>query len=381
MRGWLGLVCLLALPFQAVAETVRVATFNASLTRTGPGLLLRAIEKGKDAQISNVVGIIQHIRPDILLINEFDYDVEMRAARAFQEMLRTQGAAIDYPYWFTTEPNTGRLSGFDLNNDGKTAGPDDAFGYGTFPGQYGMLLLSRYPIRTDETRSFANLLWRDLPGATLPTHADGTPFPSPDAQAVMRLSSKSHWDVPIETPNGPLHILASHPTPPVFDGPENRNGLRNADEIKFWSLYLDGQAIQDDTGQTAPIQPRPSVVLGDLNSDPRDGDSSHDAISKLIAHPALQDPAPTSAGGTNAAAQGPANKNHQTDPAQDTADWNDTRGPGNLRVDYVLPSKDLTVIDAGIFWPAPGDPLHPLLGSGKALSSDHRLVWVDINWD
>ena len=29
--------------------------------------------------------------------------------------------------------------------------------------------------------------------------------------------------------------------------------------------------------------------------------------------------------------------------------------PGNMRVDYVLPSAGLTVTGAGVFWPAPGE--------------------------
>ena len=49
-------------------------------------------------------------------------------------------------------------------------------------------------------------------------------------------------------------------------------------------------------------------------------------------------------------------------------------GPGNLRVDYVLPSATLAVSGAGVFWPAPGDPAAGV----AATASRHRLVWVDI---
>jgi len=178
MGRWLIIILLLSLPATALSDPLRIATYNASLNRSGPGLLLRAIEKNKDAQIKNVIGIIQHIRPDILLINEIDWDVENRAAKAFISALNSGDAPIHYPHFFTSEPNSGRLSG-------------------------------------------------------------------------MRLSSKSHWDVPVNTPNGPLHIYASHPTPPVFDGPEDRNGLRNADEIRFWSLYLNGTSFTDDQTQNA----------------------------------------------------------------------------------------------------------------------------------
>ncbi len=62
----------------------------------------------------------------------------------------------------------------------------------------------------------------------------------------------------------------------------------------------------------------------------------------------------------------------------DTADWNDTRGPGNLRVDYVLPTKTLEIQGSGVFWPRKDDPLAGLVAAGKSGSSDHRIVWVDV---
>jgi hypothetical protein len=46
----------------------------------------------------------------------------------------------------------------------------------------------------------------------------------PEELEVFRLSSKSHWDVPIVIGRKTVHFLVSHPTPPVFDGPEDRNG-------------------------------------------------------------------------------------------------------------------------------------------------------------
>ena len=49
-----------------------------------------------------------------------------------------------------------------------------------------------------------------------------------------------------------VHFLVSHPTPPVFDGPEDRNGTRNFDEIRFWADYVIPSRsgyIYDDNGQ------------------------------------------------------------------------------------------------------------------------------------
>ena len=178
---------------------------------------------------------------------------------------------------------------------------------------------------------------------------------------MFRLSSKSHWDVPVDVNGSTVHVLAAHPTPPTFDGPEDRNGTRNHDEIRFWADYVTpGKAsryIRDDEGVTGGLKPGESfVILGDQNADPVDGDSTQHAIDQLLDHPRITDPLPTSAGGPEAAIlQGGANLTHVGDPAYDTADFADT-APGNLRADYVLPSRDLEVLDAGVFWPVQADP-------------------------
>ncbi|MBB5514257.1 endonuclease/exonuclease/phosphatase family metal-dependent hydrolase [Rubricella aquisinus] len=360
------------MPVTAQAETLRIATYNASLTRNGAGLMLAAIERGQDERLARVAAIIQTVRPDILLINELDHDPEGRALAALQTYLTTgrMGAeGITYAHVLTAPVNTGVLTGQDLDGDGHAFGPRDAQGFGRFPGQYGMAILSRYDI--SGFRSFQEVLWSDLPGA----------IPPEGVFAGQRLSSKSHWDVEVRVAGRPLHLLASHPTPPVFDGPEDFNGRRNHDETMFWVQYLSGQAFRDDQGQTTPAPTAPVLLLGDLNADPFDGDARRDALSALLSHPRLQDPTPMSDGAVAAArAQVGANAGHQGDPAQDTADWNDDRGPGNLRVDYVLPDARLTVLGSGVFWPAPGQPGADLLGEGRDQASDHRLVWVDIDW-
>ncbi len=93
---------------------------------------------------------------------------------------------------------------------------------------------------------------------------------------------------------------------------------------------------------------------------------------------------PESPGALEAAALQGANNVGQLNPAQqDTADFADAgTNPGNLRADYVLPSRGLRVLDSAVFWPVVEDPLFRLTGTfvpGQPLpSSDHRLVWVDV---
>ncbi|MEM6465253.1 MAG: endonuclease/exonuclease/phosphatase family protein [Pseudomonadota bacterium] len=359
------------------ATDLRVATYNASLNRAGPGLLLRDIRSGKDPQILNVIRILKEVRPDILLINEFDHDRDGVALIAFAEALAQGEDGLEYPYRFAGPSNTGQPSGLDLDDNGRTTDPQDAYGYGRFPGQYAMALLSRFPLDQTGLRTFRTLRWRDLPDAEMPQRADGTPFPSQEVHDTVRLSSKSHWDIPVLIDGAALHILAAHATPPVFDGPEDFNGLRNAAEIQFFINYLNGTSFEDDQGSDQAFGGQNAVVLGDLNADPVDGDGRHDAINALLSHPRLLDPKPRSDGGA-AVPQTEANARHRGAPALDTADFRDDRGPGNLRVDYVLPTRTLTVRDAGVFWPAPGTEQAKLLGAGKSRASDHRLVWVDV---
>jgi hypothetical protein len=49
-----------------------------------------------------------------------------------------------------------------------------------------------------------------------------------------------------------------------------------------------------------------------------------------------------------------------------------------MRVDYVLPSRDLEIAASGVFWPKADDAGAALLSVGAALASRHRLVWVDV---
>jgi hypothetical protein len=372
------------------ASTVRVATFNASLNRNAEGQLVADLSTPGNAQAATVAEIIQRVRPDILLINEFDFVPNQQAANLFQDnylSLPHNGAApIHYPYVYVAPSNTGIPSGFDLNNNGVIGGGDDAFGFGLFPGQFGMVVYSRYPILEDRVRTFQNFLWADMPHALLPDDP-ATPEPadwySEEELAVFRLSSKSHWDVPIRVQGRVIHLLASHPTPPVFDGPEDRNGTRNFDEIRLWADYITpgrtSRYIYDDQGRRGGLRGEHFVIVGDQNSDPRDGDSIPGAIQQLLKHKRVNaSNRPASEVAVEAAAlQGGANATHLSNPRFDTADFADT-APGNLRADYVLPSRELDIKDSGVFWPKQDDPLFRLVGNFPFPSSDHRLVWIDL---
>ncbi len=348
-------------PSPAPAESLRIATWSTELSRPGPGLLLRDIIESEDPQIAAVIAVLDAVRPDILLMTEFDHDPGGATLDAFADALTAAGLA--YPHSFALPSNAGLPSGLDLDGDGRQGTARDAHGYGQFRGDGAMALLSRFPIDAGAVRDLSALRWADLPGAPQPEHADGTPFPSAEAQAARRLSSTGHWFVPVSLPGGArLTLLAFAATAPVFDGPEDANGLRNAAEIGLWQTLLDGSLA-------ATLGPPPEaafVLLGRANTDPQDGDGRHAAIRALLGDPRLQDPRPASPGAAAAADPG-----HAGDPALDTVEWQGRGLPGNLRVDYVLPSADLAVRDAGVHWPAGA-------AATTRAAARHRLVWVDI---
>lgn len=304
--------------------------------------------------------MIAAVDPDIILLTRFDFDLDLMALTQFASLLSQAGSS--YPFRFSSPPNSGVASGLDLDGDGRLGEPEDAVGYGEFSGQGGMALLSKFPIQTDAARDFSPLLWSDMPDGS------GKNFPN------QRLSSVAHWKVPIRIPDWgtPLELLAYHAGTPAFDGPTRRNSQRNEAENQFWQYYLDGHL---------PVQPPKGsfVILGDSNLDPADGLGQRQIMQALLADPRVQDPRPTSQGAVEAAhQQAGANQDHRGDPALDTADFKDVGGPGNLRVDYVLPSADLSILDAGVFWPASEEPEANILDARDLSKSWHGLVWVDI---
>lgn len=376
---------------QRSANTVRFATFNLALNRGSADELTAELKSGQSRQAQQLAEILQRVRPDVVLLNELDRDESGVNVKLFHDLYlnvsQNGQEPLAYAYQFFAPSNTGEPSGLDLNNNQKITDPDDAFGYGQFPGQYAMAVLSRIPFDNGEVRTFQKLRWNSMPqglwtelfaGETPDGRESAAAFYSKSARDVFRLSSKSHWILPLQLGKQTIHFVVAHPTPPVFDGPEDRNGRRNHDEIRLLADLVDpqrGAYAVDDQGRSGGLPTDAAfVIAGDLNADPFDGDSTGQAIDQLLKHPLIQaDPAPKSRGAVEASrVQGGVNERHRGDPSDDTADFND-RSVGNMRVDYVLPSKNLQVTSSGVFWPPSTLPEAALVEA-----SDHRLVWVDI---
>lgn len=350
-----------------VPAVVRIATFNIQELTTAQLAAVDGAGRGTDPQARAAAHVIRRVRPDVLVLNEIDLDAERPEAlatnaRRFARAYLADGpGGVSFPYAYAAPSNTGVLTGLDLDGDGRAADEadlgsrrygNDSFGYGTYPGQYAMAVLSRFPLDSAGARTFQLFRWVELPGHHMPPD-----HYSPGVEEVLRLSSKSHWDLPVIVGRDTLHLWVSHPTPPAFDGPEDRNGRRNFDEIRFWLLYQQGDdRLVDDRGHRGGYaSAAPFAVMGDLNARPGDPEVEYGGVSsidQLLGLDAFQDPPGTRA--------------------------NTAYFLGGVRVDYVLPSGDLRVVESGIYDP---DPAADPTGAEMAdLASDHRLVWVDIGW-
>ncbi|MEW6982998.1 endonuclease/exonuclease/phosphatase family protein [Colwelliaceae bacterium 6471] len=369
-------------------DSIRIATFNVSMEAlnympydkerktVAKGNELASALANNHQQIKNIAEIIQRVNPDIILLNEFDRaDDSHQSLKHFIEQYlavsQNGQPAINFPYFYQGPVNTGVKAPFDMNNNGiLDEVPADTYGFGHFPGHFGMALLSKYPIDIDNVRTFQLFKWRDMPDALQPIDPQtNSPWYDEKAWDNMRLSSKSHWDLPINVNNHRIHILASHPTPPVFDGPEDRNGKRNHDEIRFWHDYISKEHstyIYDDNKHYGGLAENvPFVIVGDQNASAVDGDAIKEGIVNLLTSDKLQDPLPNSAGGKAHQPDNPNAINH-------TAYW-------GMRADYVLPSTyGWHVKDSGVFWPGESDESYRLI-KDRTASSDHRLVWVDLD--
>lgn len=296
-----------------------------------------------DPQVIAVQQVVLATRPDVLILQNFDYDHDLRALTAFRDGLASNG--LDYPYLFSAQPNSGVPSGYDLNRNGRLLDPQDRQGFGKFSGQGAMALLSRYPIGP-EVQDFTDMAWKDVP-QTLMTPQEQADWPN------QRLSSVAHWAVPIVLPETQISILTFHATPPVFDGPDDLNGRRNHDEIRFWSHYLDGHFGPP---------PKNPIIIGVANIDPIAGEGRKAALDALMRDPRLQ-------------YLQPQNGQHNC-PKHATVYWEQLADPCR-HVSYILPSTDLSTQTSGVYWPNPATEG----GADVQAASDHRLIWVDLKLD
>ena len=214
----------------AQADSLRIATYNADLSASGPGLLLQDLRKDDmPPQRAAAVQAIAALNADVIVLTGIDYDLKAESLAELAAKLTAEGAP--YPHLLALRPNTGVPTGRDLDGNGRLGEPRDAQGWGRFPGEGGMAVLSRLPLGTDG-RDFSDFLWADLPGNLMPE--------DDPARDLQRLHTTGAYEVPIELPGGKsLRLLVFYASPPVFDGPEEE------------------EEEEEEEGEARPRQPPP----------------------------------------------------------------------------------------------------------------------------
>ncbi|WP_051488238.1 endonuclease/exonuclease/phosphatase family protein [Salinivibrio socompensis] len=364
-------------------STLRFAQFNLSLAGRKVGdIKSQMLASTPSRQIKNLAATLQRVRPDVVVLCEFDHpgnggDDGALAAFCERHLAEPQHGEtpIDYPYRYLPATNTGLTLTVPVSEQQHVTDAQQCHGFGHYHGQFGFVIISRYPIEDAAIRTWQHFAWHQLPHHQIPAS-----YYTEQAQKALRLASKNLVSVPIDIGDDRIQVVACHPTPPVFDGPEKRNWCRNSDEIhQLIGLLDNADWLVDDKGAGGGLTPEaPFVVIGDLNADPSYGDGDKQAIGALLNHHRVH---PEVATGTQVP-KSEAALSHAfrfiDGKGRPIATHN-----GGLRLDYVLPSRELAVRSSGVFWPAPDDADYPLIcdknGQEHARAhSDHRLAWVDV---
>jgi hypothetical protein len=348
---------------------VRIACFLADFPCQSGAGLLADLDGGRSATARQLAAVVQQLGVDVLLLAGIDAAEAdgIATVLARQYFAESQDAAMPLEFEHRCVLGPTALVAAEAGA-AALAGTDRA-----------MVLFARWPIERERIRSFLQLRWSQMPSALRP--AQDCPD---EVWAKLPLSAAGHWDVPLrwgdDAAASVVHLLCAQPTSPRAASAGDLASRRNHDEVRFWNDYLSSDRsawIVDDAGLAGGLAATERcVVVGSLQCDPVDGYGPKEALAALLAHPRLQDPRPGSAGAVEQhQLQWGSNARHRGDPALDTADLDDhpETGPGNLRLDYVLPTRALKVVRSGVFWPVARDPAVRLIANTR-----HRVVWVDV---
>ncbi|NDK31547.1 endonuclease/exonuclease/phosphatase family protein [Nesterenkonia sp. Hz 6-5] len=347
-----------------------MATLHADITADSTGEdpvkdLIASLSTGNHTQARAVAQTVQMNDPDIVVLTGVSYDKEHQIAELLNSYLAAgqhSESGLDYPYTFTDGTNSGRESGVDLDGDGTIGGPGDAVGYGEYPGHYGTVIFSKYPIVEHEVRTFKEFLWSDVPDTSMTTGRD-----SSLESSVLRLNETSMWDVPVEVDGEHVHLISAS----VASPPEVADTNRGDDMRRVMADYVAGRAwyLYDDAGETGHMDPGTPFVVAGVPA-VRAGESEN--LDVLLESPVIRDTRP------EAVTEVPQEEHPAATSAADPEDTRHVAGGRGERASFVLPSASVDVSGSGIFWPAEGEHGYEVVDPDSAYGLDDRLVWLDL---
>ncbi|MBI2894546.1 MAG: endonuclease/exonuclease/phosphatase family protein [Deltaproteobacteria bacterium] len=364
----------------AAVEPVRVRLGQFNIREMTTAKLLNE----DDRQVRAAAEILSRFAPDILSINELQFDLEGvpeaglpgapagtlpgsacegKNARRLADRLEALHPELRYPYTVVALGN----SGLPFEATGELPPELLQRGFGEFPGRFNVALVSRFPILHDQVRVIHDFPWRQLPGNRLAQVEEETGIVVPDD---FPLFEKALVIVPVDVDGVTLHVILVHP---VSSGFNDMNPHRNHDELRGVSLFLDGAL--------PGVEPLPAgarfVIVGDLNADPEDGEGIAGAVAQLYEHPLVVAHFASGEGGT--AGMHPERNSFLSGCGK--GDGTIVQNPASrlqLQLDYVLPSVTIGApVASGLFFPSHVESWDDYVLACTA--SDHRFVWADVD--
>jgi len=340
-----------------------------------------------DQQVNAAAEVIARFNPDIVDINELQYDIEglptgdmpgaaypvepggidggAENAQRLADRIAAANPDATYDHVLITVGNSGMWW--------DDTGDFDSWslrGWGDWEGRFNTAVLSKFPILRDEVRVISDLAWEDLPDNQL---ADMEAEIGMVPPAGFPLFEKALIIVPVDLGTETLYLVLLHPvaSPSRFDV---INPYRNYDELHALALFLDG---------TLPgVEPLPAgakfIISGDLNADPdsSDSDGIAGAAQLVTEHPSVVAVFPEGAGteGRN----GEYNTYMSGCGNDDGETVEDPRDAFQLQLDYILPSVTIgEPIDQAIFFPDFQSAREDF--DLACYASDHRFLWADLD--
>lgn len=315
----------------ACANSIKVVHYNIKeldSTKIQDGL------KRDSEQLQAASNIVQMLNPDILSINEMQYDYpSVPNADYTSEGKNAEYLAQILGMEFTSTAffpaNTGRFSKAKAGEYVLKATAEDRAKYadlvnfGMFPGQYSMAGIFKYPVKS--VKNFSNLPWKIFnKKIDLSKYADANGNALPED---MTLFDKNFVDVTLDINGKDVHVILYHTVPAFgFGNSKTPNFERNRDQIKFLSWYLRGRWKKFGI---KPIRGKTFIAMGDWNVDPESDNPGAKPLNKLLSkfNPFIKERVITYRG-----------------QSFKPNGW-------SAQLDYMLFSKDIKVKSAGVYDP------------------------------
>jgi 3-phytase len=337
-----------------------------------------------DEQATAAAQILARFAPDIISINELQFDMQgvptpsmpgapgttgwgqfdvfgADNAHRLADRIAAAGTPEGYEHRLIFVGNSGYYW------EGSTLGFDWFIlrGWGEFRGRFNTAILSRYPILLDQVRIISDVPWDALPENHIAKMKAETGIDVPPGFPIFE---KGLNIVPVQVNDEVLHLVLLHTVSPAFDP---INPYRNYDELRALVMFLDGQLPGVE-----PLPPDAKfMIVGDLNADPDDGDGLPGAIQQVLDHPSVI--AVFGAGAGTKGNNGQYNTYLSGCGLDDGSIVQNPTQKFQLQLDYLLPSTNLgEPLETFLFFPDFQTEREDFDLACRA--SDHRFAYTDI---